>query len=199
MFYLNRIVSNSGYSITSISYRNWSSRDNLSSALLVNAMPNYLLLYRLINTNELKLRKRICIKQNEHAIHSTFCPILSKKQIQQNCLVTSGSEDFGVYIYDMENDEKPLINKLQGHSAVVKDVSFNYDQSLLASADNQVFKFFSFKELLSEKRFEIEKFTFLFLSRFFELKSNFFRIVHSLSANFALVSQDLFFFCLNLS
>ena len=95
----------------------------------------------------------------------------------------------------MENDEKPLINKLQGHSAVVKDVSFNYDQSLLASADNQVFKFFSFKELLSEKRFEIEKFTFL-RSRFFELKSNFFRIVHSLSANFALVSQD-FFFCLN--
>ena len=42
----------------------------------------------------------------------------------------------------MENDEKPLINKLQGHSAVVKDVSFNYDQSLLASADYQVSVFF---------------------------------------------------------
>lgn len=102
-------------------------------------MPNYLLLYKLINNTELKLRKRICIKQSEHSIRSTFCPILSKKQ-SLSCLVTTGSEDCGVYIFDMENDEKPLVNKLQGHSAVVKDVSFNYDQSLLASADSQVIR-----------------------------------------------------------
>ena len=38
----------------------------------------------------------------------------------------------------MENDDKSLINKLQGHSVVVKDVGFNYDQSLLASGDMNV-------------------------------------------------------------
>lgn len=41
----------------------------------------------------------------------------------------------------MENDEKPLINKLQGHSSPVLDVGFNYDQSLLASGDNNVTHF----------------------------------------------------------
>lgn len=158
MFFLLRIVSNSGYSITSISYRNWSSKDNLSAALLVNAMPNYLLLYRLINNTDLKLRKRICIKQQDHSIRSTFCPILSKKQIQ-SCLVTTGSEDFGVYIYDMENDDRPLINKLQGHSAVVKDVSFNYDQSLLASADYQVLIYFILSRLLKKSDRKVKIFT----------------------------------------
>jgi len=62
---------------------------------------------------------------------------MSKKQ-QNSCLACTGSEDCGVYIYDMENDGSPLINKLQGHSAPVLDVGFNYDQSLLASGDNQV-------------------------------------------------------------
>ena len=100
-------------------------------------MPNYLLLYRLTSTDSLslRLRKRIFIKQTENAIRSTFCPVLSKKQQNSSCLVCTGSEDFGVYLYDMENDEKPLINKLEGHSAPVKDVAFNYDQSLLASGD----------------------------------------------------------------
>jgi WD40 repeat protein len=99
-------------------------------------MPNYLLLYRLTSTDSLslRLRKRIYIKQSEHSIRSNFCPVLSKKQ-HNNCLVCTGSEDGGVYLYDMENDEKPLINKLQGHSSPVKDVAFNYDQSLLASGD----------------------------------------------------------------
>ncbi len=55
-------------------------------------------------------------------------------------MVCTGSEDFCVYIYDMENDEKSLINNLQGHLAPVKDVCFNYDQSLLASGDLKVFK-----------------------------------------------------------
>jgi WD40 repeat protein len=105
-------------------------------------MPNYLLLYRLLIVDNLtlKLRKRICIKQNEHSIRSTFCPVVTKKQAN-SCLICTGSEDSGVYVFDMENDEKPLINKLQGHSSPVLDVGFNYDQSLLASGDNNVNNF----------------------------------------------------------
>lgn len=142
-----RIVSNNGYSITSISFKNMTQKqglDGFTSVLLVNALPNYLLIYRLNNqdTNSLKLRKRVCIKQSEHALRSTFCPLTNFRKNTPStgvspCLVCTGSEDFGVYIYDMcESDEaKCLINKLQGHSSVVKDVGFNYDQSLLVSGD----------------------------------------------------------------
>ncbi len=140
-----RIVSNNGYSITSISYRNQPSKiDTSTSVLLVNALPNYLLLYRLNNNdaNSLKLRKRVCIKQSEHSIRSTFCPISHSlfKKLNNNsaCLACTGSEDFCVYIYDMESEDKSLINKLQGHLAPVKDVAFNYDQTFLASGDLKV-------------------------------------------------------------
>ena len=47
----------------------------------------------------------------------------------------SGSEDMSVYFFDVERETKPCVNKLQGHSAPVLDVSFNYDESLLASCD----------------------------------------------------------------
>lgn len=131
-----KITSNNGYSITSISYKNSSSKEAPLANLLVNAKPNYLLLYRLTSTDSisLRLRKKIFIKQTEHSIRSTFCPV-SSKAMQASCLVCTGSEDGGVYLYDLENDERPLINKLQGHSSPVKDVAFNYDQSLLASGD----------------------------------------------------------------
>lgn len=127
-------MSNNGYSITSIAYKNL---NNKESALLVNALPNYLLLYRLDNVSS-RLRKRIFIRQSEHQIRSAFCPFVSSKKQPNACLVCTGSEDCCVYIYDMENDDKPLVNKLQGHSTPVLDVAFNYDQSLLASGDAQV-------------------------------------------------------------
>ncbi len=144
-----KIISNNGYSITSISFKNLTYKlENFTSILLINCMPNYLLTYRLNSSdqNSLRLRKRVCIKQADHVIRSTFCPLAGpvNKKSGQSCRVCSGSEDFGVYIYDMEDDENGgFVNKLQGHEAVVKDVAFNYDQSLLASGDlNVSFKFF---------------------------------------------------------
>ncbi len=47
----------------------------------------------------------------------------------------SGSEDMCVYFFDVEREQKSCVNKLQGHSAPVLDVCFNYDESLLASCD----------------------------------------------------------------
>ena len=47
----------------------------------------------------------------------------------------SGSEDCSVYLFDVERDLKPCVNRLQGHSAAVLDVSFNRDESLLATSD----------------------------------------------------------------
>lgn len=63
-------------------------------------------------------------------------------QQDKACVVCTGSEDYCVYIYNMECEEKPLVNRLQGHSATVLDVCFNYDESLLVSGDAQVTKYY---------------------------------------------------------
>lgn len=51
------------------------------------------------------------------------------------CISVTGSEDMCVYFFDVERATKAIVNKLQGHSAAVLDVSFNCDESLLASSD----------------------------------------------------------------
>lgn len=40
-----------------------------------------------------------------------------------------------VHFFDVERAAKAAVNKLRGHSAPVLDVSFNCDESLLASSD----------------------------------------------------------------
>lgn len=47
----------------------------------------------------------------------------------------TGSEDMCVYFFDVERATKAIVNKLQGHSAPVLGISFNCDESLLASSD----------------------------------------------------------------
>lgn len=53
------------------------------------------------------------------------------------CAVT-GSEDSCVYFLDIEREgSRAVVNKLQGHACPVLGVSFNYDESLLATSDCQ--------------------------------------------------------------
>lgn len=52
------------------------------------------------------------------------------------CNTVTGSEDGCVYFFDVERNTKAIVNKLQGHGGPVLDVSFNCDESLLASADS---------------------------------------------------------------
>lgn len=49
----------------------------------------------------------------------------------------TGSEDSCVYFLDIERESKAVLNKLQGHACPVLGVSFNYDESLLATSDYQ--------------------------------------------------------------
>ena len=62
--------------------------------------------------------------------------------ITKQCFIffpsVTGSEDMSVYFFDIERSSKPCVNKLQGHSAPVLAVCFNYDESLLASSDADV-------------------------------------------------------------
>ena len=50
--------------------------------------------------------------------------------------VVSGGEDGHVYMYDI--DTGCQVNKLQGHSCPVLDVSWTYDEKLLSTCDTQV-------------------------------------------------------------
>jgi WD40 repeat protein len=138
-----RVANNPGYSLTSVAYKNLSMKE---SCVLVNAMPNYLLLYKISNSggsgssssgddqrNACQLAKRVNIKQATTHIRSMFC---SKSGNNASFVVCTGSEDGCVCVYDMNNQDSPVVSRLQGHSSGVLDVSFNYDQSLLASADH---------------------------------------------------------------
>ncbi|XP_014289725.1 WD repeat-containing protein 13 [Halyomorpha halys] len=126
-------------SITSINYRAWISRESRDPSLLINISANSVRVYRVIEKDgSLSLRRSFFVKhQNNNFIHSSFCPIMSFRQ--GACIVT-GSEDSCVYFIDIECDKenkRAIINKLQGHSSPVLGVSFNYDESLLSTSDQQ--------------------------------------------------------------
>ncbi|KAL8164236.1 UNVERIFIED_CONTAM: WD repeat-containing protein 13 [Gekko kuhli] len=128
-----RLVVNEGSSITSISARSWISREARDPSLLINACINKLLLYRVVdNEGTLQLKRSFQIQQSSHPVRSIFCPLMS---FRQGACVVTGSEDMCVYFFDVERATKAIVNKLQGHSAAVLDVSFNCDESLLASSD----------------------------------------------------------------
>ncbi|XP_008569668.1 PREDICTED: WD repeat-containing protein 13 isoform X2 [Galeopterus variegatus] len=84
------------------------------------------------NEGTLQLKRSFPIEQSSHPVRSIFCPLMS---FRQGACVVTGSEDMCVHFFDVERAAKAAVNKLQGHSAPVLDVSFNCDESLLASSD----------------------------------------------------------------
>ncbi|XP_014246981.1 WD repeat-containing protein 13-like [Cimex lectularius] len=123
--------------ITNINWRAWISREARDPSLLVNIAANMIQLYR-VTDKGLQLKRGFIIEhknQNSH-IRSTFCPIMSFRK--GACIVT-GSEDSCVHFLDIgcESVMNAAVNKLQGHSSPVFGVSFNYDESLLSTSDQQ--------------------------------------------------------------
>ncbi|XP_069041111.1 WD repeat-containing protein 13 [Lepisosteus oculatus] len=128
-----RLVVSEGSPISSISARSWISREARDPSLLVNACVHKLLLYRVVdNEGTLQLKRSFPILHSSQPLHSIFCPLMS---FRQGACVVTGSEDMCVYFFDVERSSKAIVNKLQGHSGPVLDVSFNCDESLLASSD----------------------------------------------------------------
>ncbi|XP_070579907.1 WD repeat-containing protein 13-like isoform X2 [Ptychodera flava] len=128
-----RMVVCEGHPVTSLACRTWLSREARDPSLLANCAVNSLCLFRIIDSEGgLQLKRKFALKHRGDNIKSIFCPLMS---FRQGACVVSGSEDMCVYFFDVERANKPLVNKLQGHSAPVLDVSFNYDESLLASSD----------------------------------------------------------------
>ncbi|KAJ1526883.1 hypothetical protein ONE63_008438 [Megalurothrips usitatus] len=121
--------------ITCLSWRAWMSREARDPTLLVNCGANVVCLFRVSDNNgTLQLRRKFAVRHKHHLLRSTFCPIMSFRQ--GACIVT-GSEDSCVYFLDIEREGKACVNKLQGHACPVLGVSFNYDESLLATSDVQ--------------------------------------------------------------
>lgn len=121
--------------ITCLSWRAWMSREARDPTLLVNCAANVICLFRVSDKNgTLQLRRKFSVRHKHQLLHSTFCPIMSFRQ--GACIVT-GSEDSCVYFLDIEREGKACVNKLQGHACPVLGVSFNYDESLLATSDVQ--------------------------------------------------------------
>ncbi|XP_068084432.1 WD repeat-containing protein 13 [Anabrus simplex] len=130
-----RVVVAENCQITCISWRAWISREARDPTLLVNCAANVVCLFRVIDKEGgLKLRRKFSIRHKSSLIRSTFCPIMS---FRQGACVVTGSEDSCVYFLDIEREGKACVNKLQGHACPVLGVSFNYDESLLATSDNQ--------------------------------------------------------------
>ncbi|CAM1291502.1 WDR13 (predicted) [Pycnogonum litorale] len=131
-----RMVVNEGSSITCLSSRNWASREARNPSLLVSCSNDSLFLYAVTGQDgNLRMKRSFSVVHSKRnsMMRSSFCPIMS---FRQGACVVSGSEDMTVYIFDVERELKPCVNKLQGHSGAVLDVCFNYDESLLASSDD---------------------------------------------------------------
>jgi len=116
--------------ITSISARTWVSREARDPSLLVGVAGDALRLYG-VTGDVLQLKAVFPVQYGMNNIRSSFCPLMS---FRQGAAIVTGSEDMAVYIYNIDDTQKPL-NTLLGHSSTVADVCWNYDESLLASAD----------------------------------------------------------------
>ncbi|XP_070167172.1 WD repeat-containing protein 13 [Polyergus mexicanus] len=125
-------VQETGGMITSLSWRSWLSKDAPWAALLVSSACNAVLLYRVAdNHGSLYFWRKYPIKHRHYLLRSTFCPQMGA------CLIATGSEDGAVHLLDSAREGKAArINRLLGHATPALALSFNYDESLLASADH---------------------------------------------------------------
>lgn len=149
-------VQETGGMITSLSWRSWLSKDAPWAALLVNSACNAVLLYRVAdNHGSLCFWRKYPVKhryyfitqnilfvltliflfnmflRRHYPLRSTFCPQMGAS------LIATGSEDGAIHLLDSAREGKAArINRLHGHATPTLALSFNYDESLLASADH---------------------------------------------------------------
>ncbi|NWI32734.1 WDR13 protein, partial [Sula dactylatra] len=133
----SRVVVQAGGSIPSLSARAWASREAPDPSLLVNACPDHLLLFRVVEEEGsgapgLRLRRSFPTRHREQPLRSCFCPLMS---FRQGACVVTGSEDACVHFFDVGRAARATVNTLQGHGGAVLAVAFNCDESLLASSD----------------------------------------------------------------
>lgn len=71
------------------------------------------------------------IYQKKKCVRSQFCPLVSQTK---GAYFVSGSEIGHVFVFDLtQKDKKSFVNKLMAHNEACLDVSWNYEETLLAS------------------------------------------------------------------
>ncbi|XP_046611005.1 WD repeat-containing protein 13-like isoform X1 [Neodiprion virginianus] len=128
-----RRIDGIGGGITSLSWRSWLSKESPWPTLLLNSACNSLCLYRIIDHHgTLSLVRKYPVRHRQYLVRSTFCPQMGA------CLIATGSEDGAIHLIDSSREGRGArVNRLQGHAAPTLALSFNYDESLLATADHQ--------------------------------------------------------------
>jgi WD40 repeat protein len=119
--------------VTSIEYKGWYIKKVFIAELLVSCLDNQLYLYGVHSDGSLTLKRTLSYQNSKNNVNAHFCPLIPTDK--DGACIVSGGEDMTIYIYDVTKHNKPVINKLMGHSSPVVDVSWNYDESILASCD----------------------------------------------------------------
>ncbi|KAL3135572.1 hypothetical protein ABBQ38_006052 [Trebouxia sp. C0009 RCD-2024] len=105
-------------------------------ALLMSSLDGHLSLFKLADAaaGKLEVISTVEVPRAARKIRATFCP---KVHITEPEYIVMGGEDSSVYIYDISKPSlgPSVITRLQGHMAPVVDVSWSYDETLLASCD----------------------------------------------------------------
>ena len=127
-------VSLNGKAITSIDYQLWTGNSSkVNPRLLVSAMDSYVHLFQYSQTSAKFVESiRFPVSQKNHSVKSHFCPLVSF--MASSCFVT-GSESTEILFYSTKFGASNAINRLMGHASPVLDVSWSYDETLLASCD----------------------------------------------------------------
>lgn len=105
-------------------------------ALLMSTLDGHVSLFKLADAaaGKLEVVSSVEVPRAARKIRATFCP---KVHITEPEYIVMGGEDTSVYIYDVSKPSHGpiVVNQLQGHMAPVLDVSWSYDETLLASCD----------------------------------------------------------------
>jgi WD40 repeat protein len=126
--------------INSLCYREYhgTGEETRIPSLLVNPTNSTITLYKI--TEKGLVQWMVCpIVNKSFTIKSSFSPLLRSKKFKAS--VVSGSEDGIIYFYSYHSTLSEIsgfnnILSLKGHSSPVLDVTWNHDESLLASADS---------------------------------------------------------------
>eukprot|EP01104_Vermistella_antarctica_P006461 TRINITY_DN1716_c0_g1_i1.p1 TRINITY_DN1716_c0_g1~~TRINITY_DN1716_c0_g1_i1.p1 ORF type:complete len:494 (+),score=80.94 TRINITY_DN1716_c0_g1_i1:51-1532(+) len=141
--------STGGGALTSVAYKGWNRSTDHSPELLVTSSDNCMRLFSITSVplppspsgTPMKNKLVIALQREfrfptwlrSRLIRSCFCPLIS---MRDGACVVSGSSDNAVRLYDvLRKSPQNCVTELMGHAAAVLDVSWNYDESLLASCD----------------------------------------------------------------
>jgi WD40 repeat protein len=136
-----------GKAITSLRYKGWYHTKDQSPELIANCQDGTLKLFSIVKVTpsssqqggggsgvNIKYKKSFPCQNKGLPIRSCFCPLIS---VRDGACVVTGSSDNSIYIYDVKREgEGACVNQFMGHSCAVLDVSWNYEESLLASCDS---------------------------------------------------------------